>query len=119
MPEAIKAEAPKQMGRDERRLIFEKLNEVYVDERTGYSAKWSDETVAKDMGVPRAWVSEVRDQNFGPDRNEELKAAVLVECQNATVKIEKILDEVAILQKQAVAVANVALQSIIDFRDKG
>lgn len=66
--------APRQMGRDDRRIIFEKLNEVYIDDKRGYSEMWSDPLVAKDLGVPRAWVSAVRDEMFGPDTsNETLK----------------------------------------------
>lgn len=32
----------------------------------GYDAGWSDEAVAKDLGIPRAWVTSVRDEMFGP-----------------------------------------------------
>lgn len=57
---------PRQMGRDDRRVIFEKLNEVYLDEKRGYETPWTDETVAKDLGTPRAWVQQVREEMFGP-----------------------------------------------------
>lgn len=63
---APSAEPPRTMQRDDRRIIFQKLNEVYLDEKRGYDNEWSDLRVSKDLGVPRAWVAQVRDENFGP-----------------------------------------------------
>jgi len=68
-------EPPRTMTRDERRIIFEKINEVYVGEATGYHDNWSDEKVSLDLGVPRAWVSALRDEYFGPDVNENRSKA--------------------------------------------
>lgn len=62
--------------RDDRRIIFEKIDEIYVDEKVGYSAGWSDERIAKDLGVPRAWVAKIRDENFGPDIDEAATTAI-------------------------------------------
>lgn len=58
--------APKQMTREDRRIIFEKLNEVYGDEKSGYLEDWTDKAVANHLGVPFAWVATIRDENFGP-----------------------------------------------------
>jgi hypothetical protein len=69
-------DAPREMTRDHRRLIFLKLEEVYVDEKVGYSAGWGDAKVATDLGVPRAWVSTIRDENFGPGTSEEVERAL-------------------------------------------
>ena len=38
------------MSRDERRLIIEKMREVYLNETVGYKEDWSDHKVAEDMG---------------------------------------------------------------------
>lgn len=65
------AEPPREMQRDHRRLIFLKLEEVYLDEYQGYDRGWSDKRVADDMGVPRAWVEKIREENFGPARDNE------------------------------------------------
>ncbi|MCR6673294.1 hypothetical protein [Devosia ginsengisoli] len=62
---------PRQMSREDRRLIFAKLEEVYIDEKSGYSAGWNDDAVAKDMACPRAWVEEIREQNFGPQKSDQ------------------------------------------------
>lgn len=58
------AEKPRDMTREDRRIINDKLDEVYG--RDAYKQPWTDESVAKDLGVPRDWVSQVRDQFFGP-----------------------------------------------------
>ena len=62
----VKPEPPRVMQRDDRRIIFEKLNAVYLDEKRGYDNDWSDHKVAIDLGVPRSWVEQVRDEMFGP-----------------------------------------------------
>lgn len=65
-PPTPRAEPPRKMEREDRRIIFAKLEEVYIDENRGYSPGWNDERLSKEMGVPRAWVEAIRDENFGP-----------------------------------------------------
>lgn len=72
-PSTPAADKPREMTRDERRLIWAKLEEVYIDERAGYSAGWTDARVSEDLGIPRAWVSTIRDENFGPGVSEEVE----------------------------------------------
>lgn len=64
-------EPPRQMGIEDRRIIFAKLNDVYLDQTQGYSADWSDRRVAADLGVPRIWVEAIRDENFGTGKSNE------------------------------------------------
>jgi hypothetical protein len=91
---SLKDIAPRMMGREDRRIVFEKLNEVYLNDKVGYGTGWTDERVANDLGVPRAWVKLIRDENFGDEMaNEEIKQKVA----DAT----KLLDEM----KQRTAVA--------------
>lgn len=61
------AEPPREMSREDRRVIFAKLNDVYLDEDQGYDAGWSDAKVADDLGVPRAWITAIREENFGAE----------------------------------------------------
>jgi hypothetical protein len=69
--------ASRPMSREDRRVIFEKLNEVYVDDRAGYTKGWTDEKVATDLGVPRAWVKQIRDENFGDEiTNEDIREQI-------------------------------------------
>jgi hypothetical protein len=75
--EPVKADAPREMSREERRIIFEKLNEVYVSEAIGYAPGYTDAKVSTELGVPRAWVKGLRDEMFGPEgTNEEIRATV-------------------------------------------
>ncbi|WP_176086911.1 hypothetical protein [Martelella sp. HB161492] len=61
----VKADPPPVMKRDDRRIIAAKLDDVYSTD--AYVEPWTDAAVAKDLGVPRAWVSEVREAFFGPE----------------------------------------------------
>jgi len=61
---------PRVMGKDDRRIVFAKIDEVYLGEGQGYSSNWSDEKIAKDLNVPRAWVASVREDMFGPAEPE-------------------------------------------------
>lgn len=71
-PVAVAAEAPRVMSKEDGRVIFAKISDVYLDESKGYSAGWTDKRVAEDLGVPSAWVREVREQWFGKEgMNEE------------------------------------------------
>ena len=98
---------PRQMSREDRRIIFEKLNEVYVDEKSGYSSPWTDEKVSVDLGVPRAWVSNVREEMFGPvgsnsDIDGALKAAglLIAEIQKHREAGEKLAGAATAMQRQ-------------------
>ncbi len=63
--ENAKAEPPREMSRDDRRIITMKLDDIYADQ--AYQAPWTDAAVARDLNVPRAWVADVREQFFGPE----------------------------------------------------
>lgn len=63
---AAQTEPPREMSREDRRIVFEKLNELYVNEKTGYAPGHTDKTVAEGLGCPRAWVAQVREEMFGP-----------------------------------------------------
>ncbi|CDN52519.1 Hypothetical protein RG1141_CH01540 [Neorhizobium galegae bv. officinalis bv. officinalis str. HAMBI 1141] len=58
------AEPPRECTREDRRIIMEKLDEVYG--KDAYKAPWTDNAVAKDLGVPRDWVLKLREEFFGP-----------------------------------------------------
>lgn len=97
---ALVADPPRDMTRDERRLIFGKLDEVYLDERRGYDDGWSDKRVAADLGVPRAWVAKIRDENFGADNtNIEARAAV-TEAKALLARVDVIVEQAAELRKR-------------------
>lgn len=76
--EAIKESAmDKVMTRADRRAVVEKLQEVYLNEVTGYSPGWTDAKVAAEIDRPRAWVAQIREEMFGPEKaNEDIRAAL-------------------------------------------
>ena len=64
--EKLQVSEPRVMTREDKRIIYDKINEVYVDEKRGYDNGWSDHKLATDLGVPRKWIEEVREDMFGP-----------------------------------------------------
>lgn len=87
------------MSKADKRLIIQKLESVYLDEVVGYREDWDDDKVAKDMGVPVQWVSEIRDDNFGPNTSAAKRQAALTADQVKTVEelaaaVKKARDEV-------------------------
>lgn len=79
-----------EMSRADKRIIYSKLDEVYADETTGYRGNWCDEKVASDLGVPKQWVTDIREDAFGPayTRQTHIDGIRLV-----GVEIEKKLEE--------------------------
>lgn len=92
------------LHRDDARVIYAKLDGVYLTERTGYSGGWTDARVSKDLGVPIEWVADVRERWFGPDSNvaatEQIAAskAVIAECEVALAKGNELIAMMATLQ---------------------
>lgn len=100
MPAASsKADAPRTMTREERGIIFAKIGDVYSGER--YVTPWTDQKVADDLNVPRAWVSEVRDAFYGPEGSNPLFDQYLA----AAAGIERIRGEIAEERKRLLELA--------------
>ena len=93
---------PREMTREDRRIVFAKIEEVYLDETTGYIKDWNDERVAKDLSCPRKWVETIRDENFGP-AHAALNPQVLVlldEIDGAVIMVNKIATDTAEFNKK-------------------
>lgn len=88
----IVAEPPRELNKEDRRLIFAKINDVYLD--NAYSKGWDDHKVAVDLGVPRSWVACVREENFGP---EGLSGEHIKIMEEAKVIAQKLNNEVNVL----------------------
>lgn len=84
---------PREMQRSDRQIIISKLMDVYIDEKQGYASPWTDLKVAEDLGVPRAWVEKLRDENFGPARDNEEIREMLANCNTVLELAEKRLAE--------------------------
>lgn len=91
-----KPEAPREMSREDRRIIFAKVDELYLDDKSGYTPPWTDAAVARDLGVPRAWVAGVRDELFGPEGSN-------AEFDDFLARAEPLIAEMRNLNRSAAA----------------
>ena len=82
---AIAADPPRELNTEDRRLIFAKIDEVYLDK--SYSKDWSDKKVALDLGVPVAWVARIREENFGPEGIGEDQQKIMAEAREIAKKL--------------------------------
>lgn len=96
---AGKAEAPREITREERGIIFAKIGDVYGSDR--YVTPWTDQKVADDLGVPRAWVSDVREQFYGPEGSNPLFDQYLA----SQAHIERVRGEIAEERKRVLEAA--------------
>lgn len=88
---APRAAEPRAPSLDEKRLINMKLAEVYAD--GGYVTPWTDQRVADDLGVPRAWVTEIREGFYGPEGSNPLFDKYLAECADLARHQAEITEE--------------------------
>lgn len=72
--QATLAEQPREPTREDNRRILSKLDESYDEKREMYKGDWSDRKVSETLDVPRAWVADIRERVYGPDRNEAQQA---------------------------------------------
>lgn len=110
------AEKPREMSREDGRIIFDKLSTLYDD--NGYIAGWSDKRVAEDLGIPRAWVENVRAQFYGDSAGNDqaetfLKACDALRADVATFsteraeflkRVDKLAEALANLLREATAI---------------
>lgn len=81
----IVAEPPRDLNKEDRRLIFAKIDEVYLDK--SYSKDWTDKKVAIDLGVPVAWVARIREENFGPEGIGDEQIKMMAEAREVAKKL--------------------------------
>lgn len=84
-------EEPPTAGRADRRKIMDALEENYNVDANRYSGTLNDQAIAEKLGVPRAWVTEIREQFFGDEDNEVIEEAV-IQLEALTSKISTIED---------------------------
>jgi hypothetical protein len=86
-PEAQPAAAQREMTREDRRIIFAAINDVYLDADRGYKPGMTDARVAEAFGVPLQWVSDLRTEMFGPS--------------GESVEVREMLDQIETLRDLA------------------
>ncbi|AFU86674.1 hypothetical protein D869_gp240 [Caulobacter phage CcrRogue] len=84
------AEPPRAATPAENRRILEALDTHYDTNRQCYGGDMTDEKVSKELGLPRAWIAELRERVYGPERNEaqDKAAKAVVEQWAALDKLE-------------------------------
>lgn len=105
VPREVKAEPPEPMSRDERRIVFSKIEEHWAGEADGYTTPWTDQKIATDLGVPLAWVVEVRSDFFGEIRDNSEIRELLSKVDRATVEASQVVGEAEAFMKTTVTPA--------------
>jgi len=77
------ADPPRKPTREDRRRISEALDLHYDIDGARYRKAATDDSLAKHLTVPRAWVTEIRDLMYGPEGNEqdELTAKAIIDLE--------------------------------------
>lgn len=114
------ADAPREMSREDRRIVFDKISGVYDTDR--YIAPWTDAAVAKDLGVPRDWVATVRADFFGEAGSNQLFDEYLakkaeIEAELRTIR-DHFADEKAALGKMSVEAVGALTKTFQDFEKR-
>jgi hypothetical protein len=113
MPTADTKPAPaptRKATREERGKIRDELTRVYNIDSQRYAGTDSDKAVAARLDVPRAWVSTIRDEDFGDhDRNEATLTKIadldraIVMAKDATAKLLQMASEAETLERNLTA----------------
>lgn len=73
----VAIDPPRQMTAADKRKVFRAIDDQWDENKGRYIGAASDQHLADTLGVPRAWVKEVREENFGKtQRNEDLDKAI-------------------------------------------
>ena len=73
----VAIEPPRQMSAADKRKVFRAIDENWDEGKGRYIGAASDQHLADTLNVPRAWVKDVREENFGKtQRNEDLDKAL-------------------------------------------
>lgn len=121
IPPAVSETPPTEPTRADKRLIFAKLEEVYVDESAGYKTPWTDAAVAKDLGVPMAWVASVREENFGPANDNGEIRDMLARVKAASSEAMKVLAEAKSIRAEGKSIldrVNASISAAVDIGKK-
>lgn len=89
-----KADEPRKPTPAENRKIMDAVEAAYAGEKIGYRAGQSDETIATELNLPRAWITAVREQFYGPERVIDL-AGLARRLNDVSDKISAMEREIA------------------------
>jgi len=87
-PMATTAEPPRTATREDKRRIRDFLDSNYDDNLGRYFKDWTDEKAATKLNLPRAWVSDLREDLYGPDI-----------CEAGQARTKEMLELIAVASK--------------------
>ena len=90
-----KKEAPADATPEDRRIIGAKLDDVYDVKAGHYATGWTDQKVATDLGVPRAWVEQVRKLFYGEEASNPEIDALIAEASALKKSVEPLAASIA------------------------
>jgi len=96
--QTVVSDPPPRPSREQRRQIHETIDANWSVKSDCYAAKNSDKQIAESLGVPWAWVAEVRDAAFGPADVNEAHLAGVVQLDDLILRGEA-------LEERAMALA--------------
>jgi hypothetical protein len=99
-PAPTLADPPPEMKLADRQIILAKLLDAYDGTKGCYAADWTDKRVAEDLGVPRAWVTKLREENFGPEGGNAALYEQLAEARAVLERGKLILERTTALREQ-------------------
>lgn len=88
--------APRTPTPADRRKVYARLLEVYDTDRGRYCDEFTDQSIAKELGVPRRWVSDIREADFGP--------------AGGNVEIERVVSAIGQMQGDAKRLGDEAME---------
>lgn len=105
---SITALPPRTMSREDKRIIYDKIADVWLGDGDGYKSPWTDKRIGEDLGVPFAWVIQIREEFFGtvssnPEIDAVMEQAVKMMEELRTMG-QKLLDEAEAIQKRVIEV---------------
>ena len=103
--ELVTAGAPADPSREDKRRIRMALEDHYIGDDVGYAGAMSDGALARQLCVPRAWVTSIREDFFGENAGCEADASSIAEARALIADIkslrDQMLDRAADLDAQA------------------
>jgi hypothetical protein len=107
---APRVEVPRQPNLVQRRKIAEALDMAYDVDKGRYTKNFSDDSLAKNLSVPRKWVSDVREFMYGVGTENEGQVETLRKLEDFKTRVtaseEKIFEELAKIEKIKVEITD-------------
>ena len=79
---------PRKMSREHKRKIWRTIDDNYASNK--YVAPATDKSLAEELGVPWAWVKEVREEDFGPAGEDPELIKMIEKLENLDKRVKEL-----------------------------